>query len=154
MAQDKFVIEGLAGKKTLSGEIEVMGAKNAALKALPASVLFADELRIERLPDIEDVKRMQELLEGVTAGSTALKKEIAERMRASIVLTGPVLARYGEVTFPFPGGCVLGERPIDLFLQSFRAMGAGIEEHDDLFRLRAPGGPGLSRPRPGARIRK
>ncbi len=140
MAQSKFVIEGLAGKKTLSGEIEVMGAKNAALKALPASVLFEDELRIERIPDIEDVKRMKELLEGVIEGNTVLKKEIAERLRASIVLTGPVLARHGEVTFPYPGGCVLGERPIDLFLQSFRAMGAEVEESGDLFHLRAPGG--------------
>ena len=101
--KSRFVVEGLGGKRTLRGEIKVAGAKNAALKALAASLLFEDKVVIENLPDIEDVKRMQELLLG---GLPVLKKEIAERLRASIVLTGPVLARYGSVTFPFPGGCV------------------------------------------------
>ena len=137
--KSKFVVEGLAGRKTLRGEIAVRGAKNAALKALAASVLFDDAVVYENLPDIEDVKRMQELLAGLLAPSKVegpvLKKEIAERLRASIVLTGPVLARYGTVTFPFPGGCVLGERPIDLFLEGYKAMGAVVEEKDDLFTI-------------------
>src|SRR3989344_2954612 len=128
--KSRFVVEGLGGKKTLRGTIAVKGAKNAALKALAASVLFDDSVAIENLPEIEDVKRMQELLAG---GLPVLKKEIAERLRASIVLTGPVLARYGTVTFPFPGGCVLGERPIDLFLEGFKKLGAKVEEKDDLF---------------------
>lgn len=130
--RSRFVVEGLAGNKVLRGSIPVRGAKNAALKALAASVLFEDSVRYENLPDIEDVKRMRELLEG---DLPVLKKDIAERLRASIVLTGPVLARYGKVTFPFPGGCVLGERPIDLFLEGFRAMGATVEEKDDLFTI-------------------
>src|SRR3990167_9276932 len=130
--KSKFVVEGLAGQKTLRGEIAVRGAKNAALKALAASVLFDDALTYENLPDIEDVKRMQDLLQG---GLPILKKEIAERLRASIVLTGPVLARYGTVTFPFPGGCVLGERPIDLFLEGFKKLGAKVEEKDELFTI-------------------
>ncbi len=130
--KSKFIVEGLAGAHALRGEIAVKGAKNAALKALAATVLFDDEVPFENLPDIEDVKRMQELLAG---GLPVLKKEIAERLRASIVLTGPALARYGTVTFPFPGGCVLGERPIDLFLEGFRAMGASVEEKDDLFTI-------------------
>ncbi|MDZ4226322.1 MAG: UDP-N-acetylglucosamine 1-carboxyvinyltransferase, partial [Patescibacteria group bacterium] len=138
MTQNKFIVEGLAGKKTLQGEVEIKGAKNAALKALPASLLFEDEMPIENLPEIEDVKRMQELIAGLKEGPV-LNKQIAERMRASIVLTGQVLARYGEVTFPFPGGCVLGERPIDLFLQGFKAMGAEVEEKDDLFHFRTTG---------------
>lgn len=128
--KSRFVVEGLAGRKALRGVIPVRGAKNAALKALAASVLFEDAVAYENLPDIEDVKRMQELLEG---GLPVLRKDIAERLRASIVLTGPVLARYGSVTFPFPGGCVLGERPIDLFLEGYRAMGADVEEKEDLF---------------------
>lgn len=131
--KSKFIVEGLAGEKKLRGEIKVKGAKNAALKALAARVLFEDEMPIENMPDIEDVKRIQELLEG---GLPVLKKEIAERLRASIVLTGPTLARYGSVTFPFPGGCVLGERPIDLFLDGYRAMGATIEEENDLFIIK------------------
>jgi len=114
----------------LRGTIAVKGAKNAALKALAASVLFDDSIVLQNLPDIEDVKRMQELLAG---GLPVLKKDIAERLRASIVLTGPVLARYGTVTFPFPGGCVLGERPIDLFLEGFRKLGATVDENGDLF---------------------
>src|SRR3989344_3466617 len=130
--KSRFVVEGLGGKKTLRGTIAVKGAKNAALKALAASVLFDDAVAIENLPDIEDVKRMQELLVG---GLPVLKKEIAERLRASIVLTGPVLTRYGTVKFPFPGGCVLGERPIDLFLEGFRALGAKVEEKDELFTI-------------------
>ncbi len=130
MNKNKFIVEGLGGRRALRGAIAVKGAKNAALKALAASVLFDDPIPMQNLPDIEDVKRMQELLAG---GLPVLKKDIAERLRASIVLTGPVLARYGTVTFPFPGGCVLGERPIDLFLDGFRAMGATVEEKDDLF---------------------
>src|SRR3989344_658075 len=131
--KSRFVVEGLGGKKTLRGTIAVKGAKNAALKALAASVLFDDSIVLQNLPDIEDVKRMQELLVG---GLPVLKKDIAERLRASIVLTGPVLARYGTVTFPFPGGCVLGERPIDLFLEGFKKLGATVEEKDDLFVIK------------------
>jgi UDP-N-acetylglucosamine 1-carboxyvinyltransferase len=67
-----------------------------------------------------------------------MDKTISERMRSSIVMTGPLLARVGTVTFPFPGGCVLGERPIDLFLEGFKAMGASVEERDDLFIVTAP----------------
>jgi UDP-N-acetylglucosamine 1-carboxyvinyltransferase len=136
----QFTVEGLAGKKTLSGEIVVGGAKNAATKALAASILFEDELTYKNLPDIEDVKRMQELLAIAKQGSVlnpVMDKTISERMRSSIVMTGPLLARTGTVTFPFPGGCVLGERPIDLFLEGFKAMGASVEERDDLFVVTA-----------------
>lgn len=129
---DKFIVKGLAGAKTLRGTIAVAGAKNAALKGLAASVLFDGTVEYKNLPQIEDVKRMQELLKG---GLPLLRKDIAERLRASIVLTGPTLARYGEVVFPFPGGCVLGERPIDLFLDGYRSLGATITEKDDLFHI-------------------
>ena len=147
--KSRFVVEGLGGKKTLRGTIAVKGAKNAALKALAASVLFDDAVAIENLPDIEDVKRMQELLAG---GLPVLKKEIAERLRASIVLTGPALARYGTVTFPFPGGCVLGERPIDLFLEGFKKLGAKVEEKDELFTITGPSTPLGTSKLKGARI--
>jgi UDP-N-acetylglucosamine 1-carboxyvinyltransferase len=136
MANSKFIVEGLAGKKTLQGEVAVKGAKNGALPALAASVLFEDEMQFGNVPDIEDVKRIHELLRALKEGPT-LRKDIAERFRASIILTGPVLARYGEVTFPYPGGCVLGERPIDLFLEGFKSMGAEVKEGNDLFHVRA-----------------
>lgn len=137
---EKFIVEGLSGKKTLTGEIRISGAKNAVLKALAATVLFEDEVVMTNVPEIEDVKRMRELLQELKTNSTILKKDIAEKFRASIVLTGPVLARYGAVEFPFPGGCVLGERAIDLFLNGFKAMGATVEEDDSYFKIQAQGG--------------
>jgi len=137
---DQFVVEGLNGEKRLQGEIAVGGAKNAILKALAASVLFKDGVEFLNVPEIEDVKRMRELLIGLQDGPV-LRKDIAERMRSSIVLTGPVLARYGQVSFPFPGGCVLGERPIDLFVDGFTAMGATVtEDENDYFTITAKDG--------------
>jgi UDP-N-acetylglucosamine 1-carboxyvinyltransferase len=135
MTKSRFVIEGLGGQKSLRGEIRVGGAKNAATKILAATVLFEDDVPIENLPEIEDVKRMQELLAALKDNPVVLRKDIAERFRASIVLAGPILARHGTVEFPFPGGCVLGERSIDLFLNGFRAMGAEVSEEDSYFKI-------------------
>src|SRR3989344_2692320 len=135
---DRFVVEGLGGGRMLEGKIPVRGAKNAILKALAAGALFEDEIIFENVSEIEDVHRMRELLVHAKQ-APVLKKDIAERFRASVVLTGPLLARFGEVSFPYPGGCVLGERPIDLFLNGFKAMGALVEESDGDFTLKAPG---------------
>ena len=138
----KFLIRG--GKK-LSGEIKVNGAKNSALKAMAASLLFDSPIRINNVPAIEDVTRMTELLEGLGVkiengkrekleidprgvSGHELKREIAKRLRASIVLVGPILARSGRAVFPYPGGCVIGKRPIDIFLDGWKAMGAKVEE--------------------------
>ena len=150
-----FKVEGLVGERRLHGNIMVSGAKNSVLKALAATLLFEDKVMLERVPAIEDVDRIIELLEGAGAkvkkeGSRvsvtppnvcvySLDKKIAERLRASIVLVGPMLARCGEVGLPFPGGCVLGERPIDLFLNGFKAMGATVSEDDSYFTLKTPG---------------
>lgn len=123
----KFIVEGLAGQRKLSGEIRVAGAKNAILKAQAATVLFADTVSMHNVPAIEDVSAMEELLEGVRGGNTALKDDVARRIRASIGLTGPTLARYGSVSFPHPGGDVIGPRPINLFLDGFKKMGATVE---------------------------
>lgn len=143
MANDKFIIRGLGGKKKLNGTIVVSGAKNAALKAMASSILFKDTLTTQNVPNIEDVKRMSDLLRELgcdvkkknshtylfTCGNnlkTDLSSEISKRMRSSIVLSGPLLARFGEVSFPHPGGCVIGERPIDFFIDGFRKMGAVV----------------------------
>ncbi len=143
MANDKFLIRGLGGKKKLKGTIAVSGAKNAALKAMASSILFKDTLTAQNVPNIEDVKRMSDLLGELgcnvkkknshtyifTCGNnlkTDLSSEISKRMRSSIVLSGPLLARFGEVSFPHPGGCVIGERPIDFFIDGFRRMGAVV----------------------------
>ena len=130
----KFIVEGLAGEKKLSGEIRVAGAKNAILKAQAATVLFDDDVPMENIPAIEDVACMRELLAALKDGSV-LKKDIAIRLRASVGLTGPVLARYGSVTFPHPGGDVIGPRPINLFLDGFKAMGATVELAGDTYTV-------------------
>jgi len=153
----RFVVNGLGGKRSLSGTIAIAGAKNAALKEMAATVLFAGEVVLENVPEIEDVKRMHDLLAhagvridrkktGVYNFSTsrrcrtALSDDIAKRFRASIVLAGPILARFGKVSFPHPGGCLLGERPIDIFLNGFRKMGAEVKESRGRYLISTRGG--------------
>ncbi|MDB5224536.1 MAG: UDP-N-acetylglucosamine 1-carboxyvinyltransferase, UDP-N-acetylglucosamine 1-carboxyvinyltransferase [Candidatus Adlerbacteria bacterium] len=152
MKKSKFVVEGLAGQKKLAGRIRVGGAKNAVLKALAASVLFDDAVTLDNVPEIEDVARMKELLVAAGAqveGNTvvppsewdpSLDQSIAGKLRASIVMTGPMLARMGRVCFPLPGGDVIGDRPIDLFVAGFRAMGATVEIDDHQYTVIAPEG--------------
>ena len=140
--EEHFVING--GKK-LAGKIAVYNAKNAALKILAASLLTSKPVKIANLPQIEDISRMKELLVdlGVKLNSdtfdsshlksTGLNYEIADRFRASIVLTGPLLARFGQTAFPHPGGCTLGKRPIDFFIDGFKALGASIKKSGSSF---------------------
>jgi len=155
---DKFVIRGLSGAKTLSGEVSVGGAKNEVLKVLAASLLFEDQFELTNVPEIEDVRRAIELLEGlglkierqeanhylVKVGNDlkefTLPTEISKKLRASIVFTGPLLARFGQVVFPYPGGCVIGKRPIDMFLSGFEKMGAKITEEGETFTVEAKNG--------------
>ena len=147
----KFIIEGSA---KLSGEIEVKGAKNSALKILPAALLSAEKITIKNLPNIEDVELAVGLLQALGAethrAGDVLEVQVknitgvelnglANKLRASIVFTGPLLARSGEVNFPHPGGCVIGAgtRPIDLFLEGFKAFGAEIKEHNAYYSIKA-----------------
>jgi UDP-N-acetylglucosamine 1-carboxyvinyltransferase len=154
--KEKFVIQGLGGEKTLSGEISVNGAKNAVLKAMAASLLFADEVVLKNVPDIEDVSRMEELLlalgvqveknkdtRKLACGNKILSDmpaDISKRFRASIVVSGPLLARLGKISFPHPGGCVIGARPIDLFLEGFKKMGATVKEKEGSYFVEAKNG--------------
>lgn len=151
-----FTIKGGAGKRTLEGEITVVGAKNAALKAIAASILFKTPVELTNVPEIEDVSRILDIIRemGGTASfddhhvvldtrkltATTITPEIAKRLRASIVLTGPILARFGQVEFPHPGGCVIGERPIDLFIEGFMKMGAKVDHAGKFYHIRAPKG--------------
>ncbi len=141
---DYFVING--GKK-LEGEISIGNAKNASLKILAASILARKPIKISNLPQIEDINRMKELLVDLGAkfdseslNSARIKKtdlnyKIADRFRASIVLTGPILARYGKVSFPHPGGCTLGKRPINFFIDGFKALGARVQKTGQIFTV-------------------
>ncbi|HEY4473732.1 MAG TPA: UDP-N-acetylglucosamine 1-carboxyvinyltransferase [Candidatus Paceibacterota bacterium] len=153
---DMFVIDGLAGKKTLAGSIAVGGSKNALLSVMAASLLVEGESVFENVPDIADLASMSRLLEGLGAFVTHRKgtvsisaKELsgavfdqsaAKSLRASILLIGPVLARLRHVTFPHPGGDVIGERPIDIFLSAFEKMGATCTQAGDTYELSAPNG--------------
>ena len=153
---DYFTIKGLSGKRTLEGTIRVIGAKNAALKAIAASILYKTPLQLTNVPHIEDVSRIIDILTEMGGSaifsdhsvkidtskltSTVLTPEIAKRLRASVVLTGPILARHGRVQFPHPGGCVIGERPIDLFIEGYGKMGASITHKGKFYDIKAPKG--------------
>jgi UDP-N-acetylglucosamine 1-carboxyvinyltransferase len=148
----KLIIEG---RSSLTGEIEVRGAKNAALKIIPAALLSREKITITNLPRIEDVDRALELLENLggkikrgkdsceieinETSSTELQPQFANKFRASIMFVGPMLARMGEVRFPHPGGCVIGAggRPIDLFLDGFRTLGAELKVENGYYILKA-----------------
>lgn len=153
--REQFHISGLAGEKALSGTIPIRGAKNAVLPAMAAAPLFADALTYTNLPDIEDVGRMSELIEASGAhvdrqsirrttidpryiNTHALSDDLSKRLRASIILTGPMLARCGRVSFAHPGGCVIGARPIDIFLDGFRKMGARVRRRGERYDIHAP----------------
>jgi len=135
----------IQGGVPLSGEIRVSGAKNAALPILAATLLASSPVRVANLPRLNDVETMLALLErmGVAvsreAGAASLDAgraiepfapyELVKTMRASILALGPLVARFGEARVSLPGGCAIGERPVDLHLLGLEAMGArvGIE---------------------------
>lgn len=123
-----FLVKGGgASAPYLEGEITVGSSKNAALPALAASLLFSEMPEYSGLPDIEDIKRMHELISSIdNEGKVDL--EIAKRFRASILVVGPLLARFGKSNFPHPGGCLIGARPIDVFINGWEAMGGKLSE--------------------------
>ncbi len=133
----------IIGGNPISGEITISGAKNAALPILCASLLTADTLRLTNVPQLADVKTTQKLLQGMgmrvmtdnvheyelTANnitSTIAPYELVKTMRASILVLGPTLARFGEAQVSLPGGCAIGARPIDQHIKGLQAMGAEI----------------------------
>lgn len=155
--KDTLIIEGLGGRRLAKGTLRVNGSKNDAVQAIAATILFRDSLSLTNLPQIDDVSKMLTLVEQLggkikqrkksTTISLPLKlphpqldEALACQIRASILFTGPLLARYGEVTFPYPGGCVIGERPIDFFLKGFAEMGATIVDERHQHLIRAPRG--------------
>jgi len=148
----KFIIQG---GQELKGEISVKGGKNSALKIIPASILSDETIKISNLPKIEDVHKSLGLIKDLGAkineqkqyieidpkniNNTTLDSTWANKFRASIMFIGPLLARFGEVKFPHPGGCVIGAggRPIDLFLEGFRALGAKITIDGNHYHIQA-----------------
>lgn len=137
---DKLVIKG--GKR-LKGEVEISGAKNAALPVIAATLLAPGEHTISRVPDLRDIKTMGRLLENmgaefhyephkavITANrieNLEAPYELVKEMRASVLVLGPMLARFGRAKVSLPGGCAIGARPINLHLMGLEKMGAKIE---------------------------
>jgi UDP-N-acetylglucosamine 1-carboxyvinyltransferase len=136
----------ITGGAPLAGEVSVAGAKNAALPILAASLLTADELVLENVPQLADITTMGRLLSGMGArlardggrvvcradaiGAAEAPYELVKTMRASILVLGPLLARFGQARVSLPGGCAIGARPVDQHIKGLRALGARLEiEH-------------------------
>ena len=147
-SKEVFVINGLGGERKLKGSVTINGAKNAALQAFAFCLLFKDKVVLKNIPEIEDVKNMVKIFQALGVSvlrkargvyeittpkkiSTDIPAEISKKFRASIVLTGPILSRFGSVSFPIPGGDVIGARPIDIFLDGFKRLGAKIKTEGD-----------------------
>ena len=147
---EKFIING---GKPLKGEIEVRGAKNAAFPILAASLLTEEPCVIDNIPLIEDIFRIIEILEELGAevswlserklqiqnkgiNPKKLDKNIVKKIRGSVLLIGPLLARLGEIVFPEPGGCIIGARPISTHLDAFSQLGVDIIFQADSFHFK------------------
>ncbi|KKR08594.1 MAG: UDP-N-acetylglucosamine 1-carboxyvinyltransferase [Parcubacteria group bacterium GW2011_GWC2_39_14] len=145
----KFIIEG---GHELKGEVAVGGAKNAALKFVVASMLSSEPATFTNVPDIEEVNRLLELCTFVgsevsrddgqvkiqTKEITNIKldPELVKKIRVSVLLLAPILARKGEVHMPHPGGCAIGQRPIDLFIQGFEKFGVKVTENAEGYHFK------------------
>jgi len=160
----------LTGGHPLHGEIRVSGAKNAALPILCASLLTAEPLSLSNVPELMDVATMVKLLEqmGVVCGPRERTKrdgklvlraervgnpvapyELVRTMRAAVLVLGPLVARLGQATVSLPGGCAIGQRPVDQHIKGLQAMGAVIAvQHGDMHASLTPGARRLH----GARI--
>jgi UDP-N-acetylglucosamine 1-carboxyvinyltransferase len=133
----------IRGPTRLTGEVAASGSKNAALPIMAASILASEPVRLANVPDLTDVRTLGRLLrtlglsvehhgdeaviETVDARPTLADRRLVLRMRASLCVLGPLLARRRRATVPLPGGCVIGERPVDLHLRGLAALGAEIE---------------------------
>ncbi|MBK9161920.1 MAG: UDP-N-acetylglucosamine 1-carboxyvinyltransferase [Nitrosomonadales bacterium] len=136
----------IQGGGRLNGEVRISGAKNAALPIMCASLLTAESLRLDNLPDMHDVATMAKLLQqmGVRVAVDSQSAifdaaqvdkleapyDMVKTMRAAILVLGPLVARFGEARVSLPGGCAIGSRPVDLHIKGLQAMGAEIHiEH-------------------------
>jgi len=133
----------IKGGKKLSGEVKISGSKNSALPLIASTILSKNLLNIRNIPDVVDIKTLVKLLKMLGAeenfssnqlkiDTTKIDKTIAtydivKTMRASILVLGPLLARFGHCQVSLPGGCAIGSRPVDLHLKALRKMGAVIE---------------------------
>lgn len=136
----------VSGRQTLIGSVNISGSKNAALPILAACLLIPGENVISNLPKLLDIKTMLEVLKCLGAGIKAengrawidasgishydAPYKLVRQMRASVLVMGPLLARFGKAIVPLPGGCAIGLRPIDIHLKALELLGAKIIMHD------------------------
>ena len=151
---DKLII---SGGHSLEGNIKISGAKNAALPILAATLLAPESILLSNVPHLNDVTTMLALLRSIGAKVTMLESghveinalqinnchapyDLVKTMRASILVLGPLLSRFGEAHVSLPGGCAIGSRPVDVHIDGMRALGAEIELVNGFIRARVKGG--------------
>ncbi len=148
-----FVVKGGG---VLSGEVEVSGSKNAALPILAATILAENTCELKNIPALRDIQTMYELLACIGCENTEHKNSreffiekvktttaptnLVGSMRASFLIMGPLLAKYGTAKIPLPGGCPIGTRPVDLHLKGFMALGAEVEIGHGFVKAKAENG--------------
>ncbi|HYA27255.1 MAG TPA: UDP-N-acetylglucosamine 1-carboxyvinyltransferase, partial [Acidobacteriota bacterium] len=153
---DRIIIQG---SKRLNGEIAVSGSKNAALPILISSLLTEEPCTYQSVPHLADIRTTLKLLSGIgcksdsqpwldgadalTLRADRIQKheapyELVKTMRASFLVIGPLLARFGQARVSTPGGCAIGARPIDLHLKGLEALGASIEQAHGYVEATAP----------------
>lgn len=147
----------IRGTKTLKGEIPISGAKNAALPIIVASLLAEGETTLENVPDLMDIHTIIKVIEYLGAETefntqkntltirvksiknADMPYDLVKTMRASVYVMGPLLARCGEADVSLPGGCAIGERPVDIHLAGFEALGSEIRIEHGYIKARTPG---------------
>ncbi|MDT8853765.1 UDP-N-acetylglucosamine 1-carboxyvinyltransferase [Paracoccaceae bacterium Fryx2] len=152
---DSIVVRGGGA---LNGVIPIAGAKNACLTLMPATLLSEEPLTLTNAPRLSDIRTMTQLLQSLGAEVASLQGgqvlamsshaitnhtadyDIVRKMRASILVLGPMLARDGHAIVSLPGGCAIGARPVDLHLKALEAMGAELDLREGYIHARAPGG--------------
>lgn len=151
---DKLII---TGGNRLDGEIRISGAKNAALPIMAATLLASEPVTVCNLPHLHDITTMLELfgrmgiqpiideklnveIDPTTIKSLVAPYELVKTMRASILVLGPMVARFGEAEVALPGGCAIGTRPVDLHIRGLEALGAEILVEDGYIKAKAPEG--------------
>jgi UDP-N-acetylglucosamine 1-carboxyvinyltransferase len=152
---DRIVV---TGNGPLSGQIPIAGAKNACLTLMPATLLSDEPLTLTNAPRLSDIRTMTTLLQSLGAEVSSLNEgrvlalsshgldnhtadyDIVRKMRASILVLGPMLAREGRAVVSLPGGCAIGARPVDLHLRALEAMGAELDLREGYVHAKAPSG--------------
>ena len=143
----------IEGKHTLTGTINISGAKNSAVALIPASILCDEAVSINNVPNISDIDSLEEILLSLNAKITRnedivkidsfeiknnkIPEELSKKLRASYYFMGALLGKFKKVDMYFPGGCVIGERPINLHLKGFEKLGATVTEEGNHFIIEA-----------------